>query len=146
MKLLFLFVIFNFLFSLLFLVCQNNCSGHGHCDMHTKECICEAFWMQNPVRVYVIGDGSYNCGTFNDRPYRSISSTLFHYHFYIMFCYFPEWSVLYVIIIAFILVIVFGILVWMLYCCCERYASVLHFSLCFWTFVRRPFEIMPKNL
>ncbi|KAH3859765.1 hypothetical protein DPMN_102588 [Dreissena polymorpha] len=28
-------------------VCQKNCSGHGHCDMKTKRCICEAFWTSN---------------------------------------------------------------------------------------------------
>lgn len=27
-------------------ICQNNCSGHGVCDEQTRNCICEAFWMQ----------------------------------------------------------------------------------------------------
>lgn len=27
-------------------VCQNNCSGHGVCDEQSRNCVCEAFWMQ----------------------------------------------------------------------------------------------------
>ncbi|CAH1773921.1 unnamed protein product [Owenia fusiformis] len=32
-------------------VCQNNCSGHGHCDQFTKSCVCEAFWMENFIKA-----------------------------------------------------------------------------------------------
>ncbi|KAK6629603.1 hypothetical protein RUM43_003420 [Polyplax serrata] len=53
-------------------VCQNNCSGHGTCDQSTRQCLCEAFWMQNLVREY-FGDGDSNC----------------------------DWSILYVIIVLF---------------------------------------------
>lgn len=33
-------------------ICQNNCSEHGSCDEDTRECICEAFWMQNLFKAY----------------------------------------------------------------------------------------------
>lgn len=42
-------------------ICQNNCSGHGTCDQSTRECLCEAFWMQSLMREY-FGDGDSNCG------------------------------------------------------------------------------------
>lgn len=42
-------------------VCQNNCSGHGVCDQETRQCFCEAFWMQDLIQKY-IGDGESNCG------------------------------------------------------------------------------------
>ncbi|KAJ8322025.1 hypothetical protein KUTeg_000496 [Tegillarca granosa] len=41
-------------------VCQNNCSGHGVCDIKTKRCICEAFWMENIFTSYFT-DGESNC-------------------------------------------------------------------------------------
>lgn len=43
------------------IICQNNCSGHGVCDQETRECFCEAFWMQDLIQKY-IGDGESNCG------------------------------------------------------------------------------------
>lgn len=33
-------------------ICQNNCSGHGVCNVETRKCICEAFWMQDLFKVY----------------------------------------------------------------------------------------------
>lgn len=42
-------------------VCQNNCSGHGVCDQETRQCMCEAFWMQNVLKKY-LGNGDSNCG------------------------------------------------------------------------------------
>ncbi|XP_049856046.1 dyslexia-associated protein KIAA0319-like protein isoform X1 [Schistocerca gregaria] len=54
-------------------VCQNNCSGHGVCDQTTRQCLCEAFWMQNLISRY-IGDGEANC----------------------------DWSILYVVIVLFV--------------------------------------------
>ena len=44
------------------LVCQNDCSGHGHCDQFSKECVCEPFWMPN----YAIAKwrGESNCGKY----------------------------------------------------------------------------------
>ncbi|NXG62640.1 K319L protein, partial [Hemiprocne comata] len=71
--------------------CQLNCSEHGRCDSFTKRCVCDPFWMENFIRVQM-GDGESNC----------------------------EWSVLYVIIASFLIVVAFGILSWMLICCCKR--------------------------
>ena len=42
-------------------VCQNDCSGHGKCQQSTRECICEPFWIENPVRRTLM-DGKKNCG------------------------------------------------------------------------------------
>ncbi|NXL93332.1 K319L protein, partial [Alectura lathami] len=71
--------------------CQLNCSEHGRCDSFTKRCICDPFWMENFIKVQM-GDGESNC----------------------------EWSVLYVIIASFVIVVAFGILSWMAVCCCKR--------------------------
>ncbi|KFP72469.1 Dyslexia-associated protein KIAA0319-like, partial [Acanthisitta chloris] len=71
--------------------CQLNCSEHGRCDSFTKRCVCDPFWMENFVRVQM-GDGESNC----------------------------EWSVLYVIIASFVIVVALGILSWMVICCCKR--------------------------
>ncbi|EOA97153.1 Uncharacterized protein KIAA0319-like, partial [Anas platyrhynchos] len=71
--------------------CQLNCSEHGRCDSFTKRCVCDPFWMENLIRVQM-GDGESNC----------------------------EWSVLYVIIASFLIVVAFGILSWMVICCCKR--------------------------
>ncbi|KFQ19190.1 Dyslexia-associated protein KIAA0319-like [Merops nubicus] len=71
--------------------CQLNCSEHGRCDSFTKRCVCDPFWMENLLRVRM-GDGESNC----------------------------EWSVLYVIIASFLIVVAFGILSWMVICCCKR--------------------------
>ncbi|NXY86509.1 K319L protein, partial [Alcedo cyanopectus] len=71
--------------------CQLNCSEHGRCDSFTKRCVCDPFWMENFIRVQM-GDGESNC----------------------------EWSVLYVIIASFLIVVAFGILSWMVICCCKR--------------------------
>ncbi|KAK2518577.1 Kiaa0319l [Columba guinea] len=71
--------------------CQLNCSEHGRCDSFTKRCVCDPFWMENFIRAQM-GDGESNC----------------------------EWSVLYVIIASFLIVVAFGILSWMVICCCKR--------------------------
>ncbi|NXP50255.1 K319L protein, partial [Heliornis fulica] len=71
--------------------CQLNCSEHGRCDSFTKRCVCDPFWMENFIRVQM-GDGESNC----------------------------EWSVLYVIIASFLIVVAFGIFSWMVICCCKR--------------------------
>ncbi|NXY35665.1 K319L protein, partial [Pomatorhinus ruficollis] len=71
--------------------CQLNCSEHGRCDSFTKRCVCDPFWMENFLRVQM-GDGESNC----------------------------EWSVLYVIIASFVIVVAIGILSWMVICCCKR--------------------------
>ncbi|NWW53358.1 K319L protein, partial [Pedionomus torquatus] len=71
--------------------CQLNCSEHGRCDSFTKRCVCDPFWMENFIRVQM-GDGESNC----------------------------EWSVLYVIIASFVIVVALGILSWMVLCCCKR--------------------------
>ncbi|NXN91727.1 K319L protein, partial [Rhinopomastus cyanomelas] len=71
--------------------CQLNCSEHGRCDSFTKRCVCDPFWMENFLRVQM-GDGESNC----------------------------EWSVLYVIIASFVIVVALGIFCWMVICCCKR--------------------------
>ncbi|XP_020015220.1 dyslexia-associated protein KIAA0319-like protein homolog isoform X1 [Castor canadensis] len=71
--------------------CQLNCSDHGHCDSFTKRCICDPFWMENFIKVQ-LRDGDSNC----------------------------EWSVLYVIIATFVIVVALGILSWTAVCCCKR--------------------------
>ncbi|XP_045376306.2 dyslexia-associated protein KIAA0319-like protein homolog isoform X2 [Camelus bactrianus] len=71
--------------------CQLNCSDHGHCDSFTKRCICDPFWMENFIKVQ-LRDGDSNC----------------------------EWSVLYVIIASFVIVVALGILFWTVICCCKR--------------------------
>ncbi|KAM9106900.1 dyslexia-associated protein KIAA0319-like protein homolog isoform 3-T4 [Megaptera novaeangliae] len=71
--------------------CQLNCSDHGHCDSFTKRCICDPFWMENFIKVQ-LRDGVSNC----------------------------EWSVLYVIIASFVIVVALGILSWTVICCCKR--------------------------
>ncbi|KAH9492598.1 hypothetical protein Btru_024031, partial [Bulinus truncatus] len=70
-------------------VCQNNCSGHGHCDQKTKLCICEAFWMPNIFTSSLLGTES-NC----------------------------DWSVLYVVIICFIILVSIISSIWAIVCCC----------------------------
>ncbi|XP_055467178.1 dyslexia-associated protein KIAA0319-like protein homolog isoform X1 [Psammomys obesus] len=71
--------------------CQLNCSDHGHCDSFTKRCVCDPFWMENFIKVQ-LRDGDSNC----------------------------EWSVLYVIIATFVIVVALGILSWTAICCCKR--------------------------
>ncbi len=44
-------------------ICQNDCSGHGTCHQATRMCICDAFWMENPIRSRWT-DGRRNCGTY----------------------------------------------------------------------------------
>ncbi|XP_077521827.1 dyslexia-associated protein KIAA0319-like protein isoform X3 [Amblyomma americanum] len=72
-------------------VCQNECSGHGTCDVYSKRCVCEAFWMEDFVRAS-LGDRESNC----------------------------DWSVLYVIIISFLLLSVLSTSLWGLACFCSR--------------------------
>jgi len=38
--------------------------GHGVCDQETRQCLCEAFWMQNLIQKY-FGNGDSNCGMLN---------------------------------------------------------------------------------
>ncbi|XP_023029330.2 dyslexia-associated protein KIAA0319-like protein isoform X1 [Leptinotarsa decemlineata] len=42
-------------------ICQNNCSGHGVCDEQTRECKCEAFWMQDMFKFYLGSDEDSDC-------------------------------------------------------------------------------------
>ncbi|XP_054592439.1 dyslexia-associated protein KIAA0319-like protein isoform X1 [Nothobranchius furzeri] len=75
-------------------VCQLNCSGHGECDSFTRRCVCQPFWMENFIRAQ-LGDAEANC----------------------------EWSVLYVTIASFMMVVSVATLVWTLVCCCTRRKS-----------------------
>ncbi|XP_072029448.1 dyslexia-associated protein KIAA0319-like protein [Amphiura filiformis] len=72
-------------------VCQLNCSNHGYCDPHQKKCICESFWMQNIFRVWFM-DGESNC----------------------------DWSILYVIIVSFVIAVALGAVIWFIAWCCIR--------------------------
>ncbi|XP_046690535.1 dyslexia-associated protein KIAA0319-like protein isoform X2 [Silurus meridionalis] len=72
-------------------VCQLNCSSHGDCDSFTRRCVCHPFWMENFIRSQ-LGDGESNC----------------------------EWSVLYVTITSFMIVVAIATIVWGLVCCCKR--------------------------
>lgn len=72
-------------------ICQNNCSGHGVCDQETRQCLCEAFWMQNLIQKY-FGNGDSNC----------------------------DWSILYVIIALLSLVVCWVGFIWGLVCLCQR--------------------------
>ncbi|XP_075460698.1 dyslexia-associated protein KIAA0319-like protein homolog isoform X3 [Ascaphus truei] len=71
--------------------CQLNCSLHGRCNSVTKRCVCDPFWMENFIRVR-FGDGESNC----------------------------DWSVLYVVIACFLIVVALGLLAWFTICCCRR--------------------------
>ncbi|XP_064483998.1 dyslexia-associated protein KIAA0319-like protein isoform X2 [Ornithodoros turicata] len=73
------------------LVCQNQCSAHGSCDVYTKRCVCEAFWMEDLFRSY-LGDRESNC----------------------------DWSVLYVIIVSFLILTVLSASIWGLACFCSQ--------------------------
>ncbi|KAM6974158.1 dyslexia-associated protein KIAA0319-like protein isoform 1-T2 [Tautogolabrus adspersus] len=75
-------------------ICQLNCSGHGECDSFTRRCVCHPFWMENFIRAQ-LGDAESNC----------------------------EWSVLYVTIASFMIVVAIATLVWGMVCCCNRRKS-----------------------
>ncbi|XP_024113947.1 dyslexia-associated protein KIAA0319-like protein [Oryzias melastigma] len=75
-------------------ICQLNCSGHGDCDPFSRRCICHPFWMENFIRAQ-LGDAESNC----------------------------EWSVLYVTIASFMIVVATATLVWAVFCCCSRRKS-----------------------
>ncbi|XP_030202836.1 dyslexia-associated protein KIAA0319-like protein isoform X1 [Gadus morhua] len=75
-------------------ICQLNCSGHGACDAFTRSCVCQPFWMENFVRTQ-LGDGESNC----------------------------EWSVLYVTIASFMIVVAIATITWGMVCCCRRRRS-----------------------
>ncbi|XP_012263450.2 dyslexia-associated protein KIAA0319-like protein [Athalia rosae] len=72
-------------------ICQNNCSGHGVCDQESRQCLCEAFWMQNLIQKY-FGNGESNC----------------------------DWSILYVIIALLSLVTCWVGCIWGLLCLMQR--------------------------
>ncbi|XP_069033173.1 LOW QUALITY PROTEIN: dyslexia-associated protein KIAA0319-like protein [Embiotoca jacksoni] len=75
-------------------ICQLNCSSHGECDSFTRRCVCHPFWMENFIRAQ-LGDAESNC----------------------------EWSVLYVTIASFMIVVATATLVWGMVCCCNRRKS-----------------------
>ncbi|XP_014670991.1 PREDICTED: dyslexia-associated protein KIAA0319-like protein [Priapulus caudatus] len=73
------------------LVCQNNCSHHGHCEQVTKLCKCDPFWLQNFFKAYLFNEES-NC----------------------------DWSILYFIIVVFILIVTSSCVVWACIWCVRR--------------------------
>ncbi|XP_071955352.1 dyslexia-associated protein KIAA0319-like protein isoform X2 [Antedon mediterranea] len=74
-------------YSLETVVCQNTCSDHGTCNVTTRRCDCESFWIENPIKAY-FGKKESNC----------------------------DWSILYVIIVTFFVIVAFSVLMWMCFC------------------------------
>uniref|UniRef100_A0A8B9LLY5 PKD domain-containing protein n=1 Tax=Astyanax mexicanus TaxID=7994 RepID=A0A8B9LLY5_ASTMX len=72
-------------------ICQLNCSGHGECDSFSRRCVCHPFWMENFIRTQ-LQDAESNC----------------------------EWSVLYVTIASFMIVVAIAAVIWGMVCCCNR--------------------------
>lgn len=72
-------------------ICRNNCSGHGYCDRSTKLCVCESFWMQDFFKVH-FGTKESNC----------------------------DWSILYVTVIIFGIIMAIGGIVWAICFCMGR--------------------------
>uniref|UniRef100_A0A7N6FI76 PKD domain-containing protein n=1 Tax=Anabas testudineus TaxID=64144 RepID=A0A7N6FI76_ANATE len=75
-------------------ICQLNCSGHGECDSFTRRCVCHPFWMENFIRAQ-LGDSDGE----------------------------SDWSVLYVTIASFMIVVSIATLVWGIVCCCPAPTS-----------------------
>ncbi|XP_063407040.1 dyslexia-associated protein KIAA0319-like protein isoform X3 [Mytilus trossulus] len=73
------------------IICQNNCSGHGHCGKKNRNCICDAFWMENFFKTLILHDES-NC----------------------------DWSILYFIIVTFLIVVAITAIVWGFICWCKN--------------------------
>uniref|UniRef100_A0ABM5GAV5 Dyslexia-associated protein KIAA0319 homolog isoform X2 n=1 Tax=Pogona vitticeps TaxID=103695 RepID=A0ABM5GAV5_9SAUR len=71
--------------------CLLKCSGHGHCDPITKQCICYELWMENLIQWY-LGNRESNC----------------------------EWSILYVTAFVFVLIVLLVGLAWTCIHCCKR--------------------------
>ncbi|CRL01795.1 CLUMA_CG015011, isoform A [Clunio marinus] len=72
-------------------VCQNECSGHGQCNIETRACTCDAFWM--PDIFFFWGVTEANC----------------------------DWSILYVIVfIFFVFMVISGICWGLTYTCRHR--------------------------
>lgn len=65
------------------IICQNNCSGHGICDKKTRKCVCDSFWMENFLKTLALHDES-NC----------------------------DWSILYFVIVTFLIVVTIAAIVW----------------------------------
>uniref|UniRef100_A0A673LJX2 Dyslexia-associated protein KIAA0319-like protein n=1 Tax=Sinocyclocheilus rhinocerous TaxID=307959 RepID=A0A673LJX2_9TELE len=80
-------------------ICQLNCSSHGECDSFTRRCVCHPFWMENLFSTY-FWDAESNC----------------------------EWSVLYVTIASFMIVVAIATVIWGIVCCCRRYLSKIQRS------------------
>uniref|UniRef100_A0A8C1HF76 Si:ch211-193k19.1 n=1 Tax=Cyprinus carpio carpio TaxID=630221 RepID=A0A8C1HF76_CYPCA len=71
-------------------ICQLNCSSHGECDSFTRRCVCHPFWMENLFNTY-FWDAESNC----------------------------EWSVLYVTIASFMILVAIATVIWGIVCCCR---------------------------
>lgn len=72
-------------------VCRNKCSGHGFCDQSSKQCVCDAFWTQNILKSH-FGNKISNC----------------------------DWSILYMSVIVFGIVIIFIAMAWLVCFCVAR--------------------------
>jgi dyslexia-associated protein KIAA0319-like protein len=90
-------------------ICQNNCSNHGACDEATRQCLCEAFWMQDLFAQYA-GDGESNCGMFinvfcSRGTWTKIRASVV-----------SDWSILYVVVGATAILLSLSGLAWGAYC------------------------------
>ncbi|KAJ6664432.1 hypothetical protein lerEdw1_007089 [Lerista edwardsae] len=85
--------------------CLLKCSGHGHCNPITKRCICYQLWMENLIQQYLT-DGESNCDEWVILTFYILPLLL-------------EWSVLYVIVSAFILVVLIVGFAWLCIGCCK---------------------------
>lgn len=103
-------------------VCQLNCSGHGECDPFTRRCVCQPFWMENFIRAQ-FGEVESNCGESKwalrhpDLPTQVCQQpTQAHSVCFLL----SDWSVLYVTIASFMVVVAIATAVWGMVCCCNR--------------------------
>ncbi|CAF92651.1 unnamed protein product, partial [Tetraodon nigroviridis] len=106
-------------------VCQLNCSGHGECDPFTRRCVCQPFWMENFIRAQ-FGEVESNCGESKwalrhpDLPTQVCQQpTQAHSVCFLL----SDWSVLYVTIASFMVVVAIATAVWGMVCCCNRRKS-----------------------
>lgn len=72
-------------------VCRLPCSGHGSCDLETKRCVCQSFWMENPFKLH-FGKRQTNC----------------------------DWSVFYVALVAVLSFALLVFVGWLCCCCCLK--------------------------
>ncbi|KPP62994.1 dyslexia-associated protein [Scleropages formosus] len=101
-------------------VCLLSCSDHGRCDPLTKRCVCEPFWMENPV-WRLLQDSESNCGeTFINVPLVQMGLQPVSRHPFCSFFAVGDWNILYVIVSSFAGVVLILSVGWACVCCCKR--------------------------